>query len=169
MRSKTHYNSTYGPPSAVLLTHLHHAGTGWCQDCVKRCSVNENVSRQRTVLLAPSSCTLVTDVPVFRAIMRSYTRKDHRNDYSMAVSSILTRFPKYSRYRRLDGTKLCNDEACCPVRKLVSNRRVAPTAPLPAVSTRDLPRSQQPTCSKARYDPSCSLQTAAPSAILRSR
>jgi hypothetical protein len=44
--------------------------------------------------------------------------------------------------RRVPGLK--NNGVSCSVNKLVSNRRVAPTAPTPAVSTRESPRLQPP-------------------------
>jgi hypothetical protein len=46
-----------------------------------------------------------------------------------------------------------NNKACCPVRNLVSNQQVMPTAPTPAVQQSCLPLSQQPTRSKSTYGP----------------
>jgi hypothetical protein len=64
----------------------------------------------------------------------------------LAVSSSHRRFLRGLGYRHL---KLrLNDKAYGAVKTLVSDRRVAPTTPPPAVSTRDSPRFQAPTCSK---------------------
>jgi hypothetical protein len=47
---------------------------------------------------------------------------------------------------------LRNNKISCSKNKLISKRRVMPTAPTPAVQQSCLPRSKQPTRSKACYD-----------------
>jgi hypothetical protein len=69
----------------------------------------------------------------------------------MAIFSIHPQFLMELCCHCLDGTKLHqNDKACCAVRKLISNQRVMPTAPTPAVTTKCPAHSKQPTQSKTR-------------------
>jgi hypothetical protein len=65
------------------------------------------------------------------------------------------------------GPDLKNNDTRCSMDKLVSKRRVTHTAPLPAISTRDSPRSPQPTRPHTRYKSSYGPQTAVPSAPTR--
>jgi hypothetical protein len=133
-----------------------------------RCSMGKLVSKRRVAHTAPLPAISTRDSPRSPQPTRPHTLDGSSYGPQMAVTSIHPRFHRESRCRRLDGTELRqNDEACCPVRILVSNRRVAPTAPTPAASTRCPPRSQHPTHSKMRYNPSDGPQTAVPSAPTR--
>jgi hypothetical protein len=114
------------------------------------CSVNKNVSKRWTVPLALSPHVEVTSIPVALGL----TCPKHVVIHQTAPKRPSSRSPhesEESRYHCIDGTELRHsDEACCPVRKLVSNQRVMPAAPTPAVPTRCPPRSQRPTRSE-RY------------------
>ena len=132
------------------------------------CSGKESVSKQRVVPMAPPPAVQTSDSPRSPQPTRPHMLDGSSYGPQMAVTSIHPRFHRESCCRHLDGTELHqNDKACCPVRKLVSNRRVVPTAPTPAASTRCPPRSQHPTHSKMRYDPSDGPQMTVPSAPTR--
>jgi len=53
----------------------------------------------------------VTNVPVFRAVMRSHTRRDLPNDRTMAVSSNLPRSPRETQRRVLEVLRWHHSDA----------------------------------------------------------
>jgi hypothetical protein len=173
MRSRTHYDSSYGPQTAVFSVHQRFPAESChrCLDGVESCqkdelsfSAKENISRRQTVPLALSSHMQVTNVPVFQAVTCSPTRNDLPNDRTMAISSILRRFPKDSRRRHLGDTQGChNDERHRSVKKDVSKRRTVPMALSPTIQVRDSPVSQVLTRPQMRYKSLYGPQVAVPS------
>jgi hypothetical protein len=169
--SKARIKSPYGPQSAVSAIHgqfpvdscpRHLVGDVELRlNNIGCCSVSENVSEHWTVHPAPSPRVQMTGLPVDRSTTRSKTRVDSSYGPQTAVFSFHQRFLTESCCRHLDGTELRHsDEAHRPARKLVNDRRVAPTALPPVVSTRDSPRFQPPTRSTTRVEPSYEPQPA---------
>jgi hypothetical protein len=162
--SKTRNDLPHGPPVAVLSSHprfhkespCHHLeGTKLCQNDKVYFSMNKDVSKRWTVPLAPSPYTQVKDIPVSQDQTQSQTCYKSLYSPQLAVSPFHQRFLPESCLRHLDGVELgLSNAGHCSVRKIVSNRRVACTAPPSLIPTRSLPCSQRPMPSIACKDPS---------------
>jgi len=158
-------NNPYSHPTAVsLIRHCHLDGGEPCQINEVGCSVEENVSEQRTVQLALSPTVQVRNLPVMRHQTPINAHVKPLDGPPTTIFLVHQRFFAESCCRRLDGVELCqNDEVRCSVNKDVSKRRTVHLALPLIVQVLSLPEVRNHMHSKMRYEHPYGHQTAVPS------
>jgi hypothetical protein len=138
-RSETRHENSYGPQMAVSSVHQrflaesccrHLDDVEGCQNGVLRCSVDETVSKRRTVHPALSSTRQVMNAAVVHARTHTGVRNDRPHGYQTAVVSLHQRFNDEPRRLRLDSSKmnfqiLCEHDDGLKRRRWVNPRKNA--------------------------------------------
>jgi hypothetical protein len=86
------------------------------------CSMNKNVSKRRTALVALSPHLQVTDSSVAQDHTPSAVCDDPSNGHFMAVSSKNPRFSRGSRHRCVEMSTLCHSDAVSENRDMNSTQ-----------------------------------------------